>query len=259
MELFVHLRSRSTIAMVSLAGLMGLAVLSGSSRFATAASPSSDPPRPPFEFLAFDGFDGKLGLNWKPVRHDPSHISLTKNPGKLTITTQQGSIHQDEKTRGDPSAKNIFVIDNPLAKDADFAVTTCIIGFKPEAAYHQAGLICYDDDDNYLKWNYEYDWPNGGGQTFCFLRETDAKSEITHVASPQEAKTLWLRLTKRGNAYEYAASEDGKTFTVHGEGTWGKKGPKKIGILAKNGGPQGVAEIDACFDFFELRSPVSKK
>jgi len=30
----------------------------------------------PFVLLAYDGFDGKLGLNWKPVRPDPSHVSL---------------------------------------------------------------------------------------------------------------------------------------------------------------------------------------
>lgn len=46
-----------------------------------------------FVLLANDGFDGKLGLNWKPVRPDPSHVSFKKTPGALTITTQRGSIH----------------------------------------------------------------------------------------------------------------------------------------------------------------------
>ena len=71
--------------------------------------------------LAYDGFDGKLGLNWKPVRPDPSHVSLTKTPGALTITTQRGSIHgeetKDEYGEG-IQAKNIYVIDNPLAREA---------------------------------------------------------------------------------------------------------------------------------------------
>ena len=70
-------------------------------------------------FLAFDDFDGRLGLNWKPVRPDPSHVSLTKEPGKLTITTQRGSIHGEELK--DPfgegiQAKNLYLIDNPLAE-----------------------------------------------------------------------------------------------------------------------------------------------
>ena len=48
-------------------------------------------------FRACDAFDGKFALKWEPVRPDPTHISLEKNPGKLTITTQRGSIHGDEK------------------------------------------------------------------------------------------------------------------------------------------------------------------
>jgi len=46
--------------------------------------------------LAYDEFDGKLGLKWKPVRPAPSHVSLKKAPGALTITTQRGSIHGEE-------------------------------------------------------------------------------------------------------------------------------------------------------------------
>ena len=46
---------------------------------------------------AFDGFDGRFDLPWKPIRHDPTHVSLDKHRGKLTIITQRGSIHGDEK------------------------------------------------------------------------------------------------------------------------------------------------------------------
>ncbi len=73
-----------------------------------------------FRFLAFDDFDGKLGLNWQPVRHAPTHLSLLKNPGKLTITTQRGSIHGEEQKDAfgeGIQAKNIMLIDNPLSKD----------------------------------------------------------------------------------------------------------------------------------------------
>jgi regulation of enolase protein 1 (concanavalin A-like superfamily) len=207
-----------------------------------------------FKFLAYDGFDGKLGLNWQPVRHDATHVSLTKNPGKLTITTQRGTIHGDEKARGEPLAKNLFVIDNPLAKETDFVVTTCISSFAPFMAYQQAGLICYDDDDNYLKWGWEFDWHKGQGQTLYLVREIDANPEHHYVQAGSGWKKVWLRLSKRGNVYEYSASSDGKDFTVYGAKPWGEGAPKKIGFLAKNGGQEGVPEIDACFEFFELRA-----
>jgi regulation of enolase protein 1 (concanavalin A-like superfamily) len=212
-----------------------------------------------FTLLAFDGFEGKLGLSWKPVRPDPSHISLTKKPGTLTITTQRGSIHGEEKKDAfgeGNQAKNLYLIDNPLAAGGDFVVTTCVSGFTPETNYQQAGLIVYNDDDNYLKFGYEFNWQNGGGQAFCILTETDAKSDFHYLdADHSGMKRYWVRIAKRGNRYEYATSADGKTFESYGEVEWGDGSPKRMGLLAKNGGNKDATELDANFEFFELRSP----
>ncbi|HZY90491.1 MAG TPA: DUF1349 domain-containing protein [Gemmataceae bacterium] len=226
----------------------------GSPRLTAAPVPKARP-ADQFRFLAFEGFDGKLGLNWRPVRPDPTHVSLTKHPGKLTITTQRGTIHGDEKAAGEPSAKNLFLLDNPLAKEAAFVMTTSVSSFTPAVAYQQAALLCYDDDDNYLKWSYEFNWDKGEGQRFICVRETGAKPDHFPTEGVSDLKRVWLRLTKRGTTYEYASSTDGKSFTTHGRTEWGDGAPKKLGILAKNGGPAGVPEVDACFDFFELRSP----
>src|SRR5208283_613233 len=62
-----------------------------------AAEIGKSAPADPLPVVAFDGFQGKLSLPWKPVRHDPTHVSLKRHPGKLTIITQRGSIHGDEK------------------------------------------------------------------------------------------------------------------------------------------------------------------
>ena len=210
--------------------------------------------------VAFDDFDGKSALNWKPVRPDPSHVSLAKNPGTLTITTQRGSIHGEEKKDeyGEGiQAKNIYLIDNPLAKDADFVATTCVVGFTPAMAYQQAGLIVYDDDDNYLKLDYEFNWGKGDGQTFFCVSETAANPEHHPIEGSESGlKRYWLRLTKRGDRYEYATSLDGDAFRIHGEVAWGDGSPKRIGVLAKNGGNKDAPEADASFEFFELRSPA---
>jgi regulation of enolase protein 1 (concanavalin A-like superfamily) len=222
----------------------------------TVAPVPKTPAEDRFRFLAYEGFDGELRLNWKPVRPDPTHVSLTKHRGKLTITTQRGTIHGDEKAAGEPSAKNLFLIDNPLSKDADFVMTTCISSFTPAVSYQQAGLLCYDDDDNYAKFTYEYDWSKGEGQRLILVLETAAKPEHFPAEATSDLKRVWLRLTKRGKSYEYATSTDGKSFTAHGAQEWGDGAPKKLGLVAKNGGPDGVPEVDACFDFFELRSPV---
>lgn len=249
------------LATVLFAFVLVLAVglpFGSSSRRGSAALRAAPVPKMPvedrFRFLAYEGFGGKLRLNWQPVRSDPTHVSLTKHRGKLTITTQRGTIHGDEKAAGEPSAKNLFLIDNPLSKDADFVMTTCVSGFTPTAAYQQAGLLCYDDDDNYAKFSYEYNWEKGDGQRFILVVETEAKPQHFPAEEVSNLKRIWLRLTKHGKSYEYATSTDGKSFTVHGAQEWGDGAPKKLGLVAKNGGPDGIPEVEVCFDFFELRS-----
>ena len=49
-------------------------------------------------------------------------------------------------------------------------------------------------------------------------------------------------------------------FTTNRLYQWGTGAPKQVGILAKNGGNKDSPEIDAAFEFFELRAlPASKK
>ncbi|VTR93141.1 signal peptide protein : Uncharacterized protein OS=Rhodopirellula baltica WH47 GN=RBWH47_02949 PE=4 SV=1: DUF1349 [Gemmata massiliana] len=222
-------------------------------------APNPNPPPPPV-LVATETFNGKFQLRWKPVRPDEDHVSWTKNRGALTITTQRGTIHGDETGNKESQARNIYLIDNPLPDDADFEIVTCIAGFAPKQQYQQAALILYNDDDNYVKWSYEFSYVNNGSVALGLIRETKAKPEHDHVAVPEKAdEKLWLRLTKRKNSYEYASSTDGKEFAVHGEREWGDKGPQRIGILAKNGGLADVPEVDVCFSRFELRSPPAPR
>ena len=99
---------------------------------------------------------------------------------------------------------------------------------------------------------YEYDGKSG--QQFVLVAEADGTP--THerpTESESGLKKYWVRLTKRGDKYEYAWSKDGDKWVVGGERTWGNGEPKRIGLLAKNGGHKDAPEADAAFEFFELR------
>jgi len=208
-------------------------------------------------FRAYDGFDGKLALEWNPVRPDATHISVEKNPGKFTITTQRGSIHGDEKSDAygeGIQAKNLYLIPNPADVDGDFVATTCIESFSPKTHWQQAGLIVYDDDDNYLKWDLEWNQDSPAGVTIVFLQETAGQSDYSATMPEADTEKCWLRLTKRDDAYQYSFSTDGEKFTVAGEESWGDGAPQRIGIYAKNGGNPDASDVDAVFDFFEVRS-----
>jgi len=222
-------------------------------RNTTTAAAEADPAA---EFRLLDEFDGKLALKWKPLREDPSHFSLTKHPGKLTITTQFGSMHQ---RRDRPQTKNVFLLDNPSSGQDGFVAIACLESFKPTTNWHQAGLMLFDDEDNYLKFvlelNNRTEHATGVGPIFNLLREVDGGSSITKTMIEGEVpRRVWLRLTTRGSHHEYATSTDGDSFTVHGELPWGDGSPKQIGLMATNGSNPNAAEIDAQFDSFEIRS-----
>jgi uncharacterized protein (TIGR03067 family) len=161
--------------------------------------------------------------------------------------------------RDRPQTKNVFLLDNPSSHGNGFVATACLESFKPATNWHQAGLMVFDDEDNYVKFVVEYNTRTehaaGVGPIFNLLREVDGQSSITKTLIRDEVpRKAWLRLTLRGSHYEYASSTDGESFTVHGELPWGDGSPAKIGLMATNGSNPNAEEIDAQFDSFELRS-----
>jgi regulation of enolase protein 1 (concanavalin A-like superfamily) len=260
----VHFRSGVTVAKqlrrwgVLVAGGCALAAVVPISAAvespAAKASPSADSPG---VASLRDDFQGKFALQWTVVRPDKSHFSLTKNPGHLTIKTQRGSIHGDQDhdplTQG-IRAKNIFLIPNPLSGAGDFSMTLAVGKFQPTMFFQQVGLICYDDDDNYVKWSYEYSWAKADTTNFVMVRETKMEPKHDLVVELPNPGRFWMRVTKRGNEYECAYSTDGRNFKVAGSRPWGEKPTEYLGFLAKNGGNPRAGEIDVCIDSFELRA-----
>jgi hypothetical protein len=71
---------------------------------------------------------------------------------------------------------------------------------------------------------------------------------------PQELSRIWLRISKRGNQYVFSKSLDGEAFIPAGSpARWGDGSPEYIGLWALTGSAE-APEIDASFDFFEVRS-----
>ncbi|MBP7937725.1 MAG: tetratricopeptide repeat protein [Phycisphaerae bacterium] len=202
--------------------------------------------------LAFDGFDGKLSLPWEIRNHDPSHVSLEKKPGMLTVTTQHGEF---ERNRDD--YKNLFFIECPAKEGEDFEVTTCLAGFKPAGPLQQVKLVCFDDEDNWVRCGY-YMSAVAGQAVFHQQAETGGVVRATMVNAEKAYERLWLRVTKRGNVYLTAYSADGEAYRAVTAMAWGDGSPEHIGLIALSGFgsrlPHPAPEVDASFDFFEVWS-----
>ncbi len=211
----------------------------------------------------FEDFNDVFFLNWNILGNDPSHWSLDKVPGALTITTQDGSF-----SRYRTDYKNIFLINFPVAQSVDFQVTTCVTDFRPYGLWNQAGLILWIDRDNNFKFVYEYGEgpPPNNAEKLLFTAAIEINGYATHgwFEAGQEPVKMWLRIIKRGGLYELFNSTDGISFNpmtvikparLTADNTVPCLGAplQYIGIFADNGTSFGAPQVDASFDFFEFK------
>jgi beta-glucosidase len=157
-----------------------------------------------------DEFSGAIGSQWSFVRDTPAEYSLTSNPGSLTISSRVGDLNTTTNT-----AHNLLL--QPAPKD--FTTTTKLtFSAKPNAATQQGGVIAYQDDDNYLK----FDLEATSATNIQFNTTLEDSSTGVAVAQTLNAtaantilpanNTIWLRLAKNGNFYSTSYSVDGTTF-----------------------------------------------
>lgn len=83
-----------------------------------------------------------LDSGWSWVREDNTNWNLTEKSGKLRINCQEGDLQGTTN-----NAKNILVRS---PGSTNFAVTTRV-EFRANVDNQQAGIIIYDNDDNYIK------------------------------------------------------------------------------------------------------------
>jgi regulation of enolase protein 1 (concanavalin A-like superfamily) len=211
----------------------------------------------PITYL-LDDFNEAFDLNWAILKEDVTHWSWTKNPGTLTITTQSGSFESYYT-----NYHNVFLIDFPISQALDFQITTCITNFYPKEVWNQAGLLLWYDEDNYLKFVYEYghDTPQGDGLLFTVGRQIKGSSYYSWFLTDQTPQTMWMRIIKRGAVYEMYNSTDGITFLplIIYRGSGDNTFPcltvpiKNIGIFGSNYITSTAPEVDASFEFFEFK------
>ena len=224
-----------------------------------ATKPVSD------EFKAF-------GKQWTVVR--PNASACAVDGGALKITTGAGDI-----TLANNNAANIVL----QSANGDWtAETKLITSAVPSNPAQNAGLVAYEDDDNFVKLVYGAPVFGRGmpqvqpGQTMPgsvqLVAEDNGNNKTTvnvSLANVQvKDNTIWLRLVKKGSRYNAYYSVDGKKFTEVGQadillkdicaGVIACDGVRPAmtgrgGYGAPQAQPQQTVPMTACFDWFHIK------
>jgi beta-xylosidase len=222
---------------------LGLVSMGSGAAQAAPVSPSA-PSGAPF----FDGFDTTpLEAGWSWVREDNTAWSLTERPGFLRIRTQPGTLDDSSL------ANNIL---RRAAPGSDYEVST-----RVEVAvtqdFHEAGLLLYKSDFNFIKISRIFDAAHGGS-VFLLRREVGGMGVGSFFSPAISTSVAELRL-RFVAPYVSGAYKDGS-------GNWVELGSYNVGPLstythvalaAHHGFPDLLpTSITADFDFLQI-APLS--
>lgn len=130
---------------------------------------------------------------------------------------------------------------------------TTELEFSPRAAFQQAGLLLYRDDDDYDK--FDLVWGSSGLRLEHIWRSNgvDRNTSLDSTApSSSLGQRLWLRLTSDGVSVRASVSYDGVTFSPFGRSVpVGTLAATHIGPYALRGATS-APEIEARFHWFRF-------
>lgn len=183
-----------------------------------------------------------LSPEWSWVREDDTNWSLEERPNFLRLHTQNGGL-QD----------NILLPPNLLLRRAptiNYELITRFEGAFTEN-FHQALLILYADDDNYLALSRLYDDINFGGDVYVFWQEENGElvEPLFSAAALEPATELRLLVT---NTFVMALylDENGEWAALGQTAIDGVNLYPTAGISAYHGvGPLPVSSSLIDFDF----------
>lgn len=194
---------------------------------------------PKVTFPFKDDFNAAFGDGeWYAVRGQTGALSLNDRTGYLLIPTAYGDLWA-----GYNNAKNLLLRPAPAG---DFEITTSL-DFSPAKYGQQAGLIIYQNDDQYVSLGRAYD----GSAVVDFISES--KDDLSSWPVPFDSPLTFLKIARRGVSYSGYLSKDGSSWQkVYSYQNTGITSPG-IGLFAfqsLEGSP-----ANARFDYFALSEP----
>jgi glucose/arabinose dehydrogenase/regulation of enolase protein 1 (concanavalin A-like superfamily) len=171
------------------------------------------------------------------------NYSQATHPGVLRIPVDTGDLWGTLN-----STRNSLFRDIPT----NWTSLRLKLSFAPTQNYQQAGLVVYQNDDNYVQITRIYN----GGNKISFVRETGGTASVLQSVTAPAAANLLLRLdrdpaTSRISSYY---SVDGTTWTAVGNGVIQAVSNPRLAIIL-GASPGGLPDADLAWA--EIIAPVS--
>lgn len=153
-----------------------------------------------------------VGKQWQWLRENPATRNLSAKPGALTITTEPGDVSEASN-----NAKNILL----QSANNDWTIETKLVASRTPAQPENAGLLVYQDDDNFLKLMFRAVIKTTRqtgvqpGSIDLLIEENGIAKSMKWIDLKEEItgnKDLSLRLEKKGSVYTAYYSLDGVKF-----------------------------------------------
>ncbi|MTK54474.1 glycoside hydrolase family 3 C-terminal domain-containing protein [Paludibacter sp.] len=212
-----------------------------------------------------------LGKQWHWVRENAAQWSLSKKAGSLTITSGKGDI-----TEASNNAENILL----QSANTDWTIETKLVcSRKPSGFSQNAGLVAYQDDNNFVKLVYRAGGGGRRGMTRAGAGEQPGSVELSVESNGsqksavtlsmdgiiQNDNTLILKLVKKGAVYTASCSADGVNFKPVGSADMVLKDIQS-GVMVCDGvtsgrmggfprmqqAPQPTTPFEVAFDYFRI-------
>ncbi|MCF6158493.1 MAG: DUF1349 domain-containing protein [wastewater metagenome] len=185
-----------------------------------------------------DEFESQtLDPSWLIIRENQSDWSLSAHPGFLRIVTKTENLWQINVNNKIKFLRN--------APHGDFEIITRVT-YSPTQKFQQAGLIIYEDEENYVMLTRQMD----------DVSNIEMSREISKVAgsksTPTNLTTVYLRLSRSGGSITGAFSDNGSTWTAVDDVSGISLEHPKVGLVGYNA--QLNTTVDADFDFFKIES-----
>lgn len=193
----------------------------------------------------------QVSADWEIFGPDANMWSVDSDG--LTLKTHDGDIYTTKE-----SAKNIFYQET-VAGGTWVAETKITLGDDFDGNFQQGAILAYGDNDNYVKFSYEY---NNGKMLLQLASEVEGgiTSNNRDVLNQSAAGTVvYLQLTKNDNEYSAAYSVNGVTFTPVCDPVTNEMAAPKLAITANNGADASTANKSVTFAYVAAMTEAQAK